>query len=236
MMMAFIVLAQVVDATAPVVAPAPAPASASIADRASLTTTAPLGTSRWGMSIGGGVAVVLPFYAIEVGYGLARRVDLVARYETVVGVLHYPEVGARWAMVDIGRWTLGLRGTVSYSFFGIQTRQLNLTSTLYLTGELGLSGPVSDKTDLVFSARGEFDLVEYDVFDDESSTRKKYAYDATILKAGMKTMLTRDLDGYLMLRLRIPVETLRYEAQNFYVIPFIEVGGTWTWPSVDTQQ
>ncbi len=56
-----------------------------------------------------------------------------------------------------------------------------------------------------------------------------YEYDATILRMGMKTALTADLDAYLLGRFRVPVETVTYEAQNFYVVPFIEVGGTWSW-------
>ena len=195
----------------------------------SLATMAPLGAGRTGMSVGGGVAVILPFYEVELGYGLGDRVDLVAHYETVVGVLHYPHLGVRWAPVDFGRWTLGTRLTVNYSFFGIQTDNVNLTSVLYLGGEVGLSGPITGGTDLVTALGAEFDLYEYDEVDDEGSFGAKYEYDATIVRFGIKTKLTSDLDGFLLARLRVPVETIRYEAQDLYIVPFIEVGGTWSW-------
>ena len=190
---------------------------------------APLGAGRSGMSLGGGVAVILPFYLLEYGYGLHDRVDLVLHYETVVGVLHYPHVAVRYSPLDLGSWKLGTRLGLNYSFFGIQTDQLNLTATLYTSFEVGVSGPVTKSTDLVFAAGGEFDFVEYNVFDDNPKTRKKYEYDATILRMGMKTALTTDLDAFLLGRFRIPVETVTHEAQNFYVVPFIEVGGTWSW-------
>ena len=197
--------------------------------KGSLATMAPVGRGRSAMSLGGGVAVTLPFYLIEYGYGLNDRVDLVFHYETVVGVLHYVHVAVRYSPIDIGKWKLGTRLSLDYSFFGIQTEQLNLTSTLYSGFEGGVSGPVSGKTDLFFALGGEFDFVEYDIFDDHPKTRPKYAYDATIVRIGMKTALASELDVYLSSRLRIPVEVFTYDAQNFSVIPFIELGGTWSW-------
>ena len=210
-------------AGAPGVARAETPAPAG-----SLVTTAPLGQGRVGMLLGGGVAVILPFYELSVGVGLSRRVDLVGRFESVVGLFHYPSIGVRWSPLDLGRWKLGINASTNYSFFGIATDQVNFTSTLYLTIEAGLSGPVTRNTDLVFSIDNEIDLLQHRSIDGETRTWGAFQYDATLLRAGMKTRLTVDLDGFLRARVRIPVETFRTQAMSFYVIPSLEIGGAWS--------
>jgi hypothetical protein len=194
----------------------------------SLVTAAPLGPGRVGMLLGGGVAVLLPFYEFSVGVGLSRRVDLVGRFESVVGLFHYPSVGVRWSPLDLGRWRLGINASTSYSFFGLATDQVNFTSTLYLTLEAALSGPVTRTTDLVFSVDNEVDLLQHRSIDGKTTTLGTFCYDATLLRAGMKTRLTSDLDGFLRARVRIPVETFRYQAMSFYVIPSLEIGGAWS--------
>lgn len=191
-------------------------------------TTAPLGEGQIGMLLGGGVAVILPFYEIQLGVGLGRRVDLVGRFETVVGLFHYPSVGVRWSPLDLGRWKLGLNASVNYSFFGIATDQAHFASTLYLTFEAGISGPVTRSTDLVFSIDNEVDLLRHQSIDGETKVQSTFHYDAMLLRAGMKTRLTRDLDGFLRARVRIPVETFRYQAMNLYFIPSLEIGGAWS--------
>jgi hypothetical protein len=208
--------------------PASAPASAPTSEltKGSLATMAPLGAGRIGMSVGGGVAVLLPFYAIEAGVGLTKRVDLYGRFESVSGILHYPSLGVRFSPTDIGAWTLGLGLALNYSFFGIATDQINLTSTFYMAGEVGISGPITKYTDLVFAVTGELDFFDYEVLDGEGGAKENVHYDATIIRLGARTKLTEDLAGYLRLRVRIPVETLIYEAMSFYVVPSIEVGGT----------
>lgn len=195
--------------------------------KGSLATMAPLGEGRIGMSIGGGVAVLLPFYAIEAGVGLGR-VDIVGRLESVIGVLHYPAIGVRYSPLDIGSWKLGLELTASYSFFGIATDNVNLTSTFYMSALAGISGPVTKATDLVFAVSNEVDFFDYRRLDGEGEVRGNFHYDTAIFILGMKTRLTEDLDGYLRARVRVPVETFRYEATGLYVVPFIEVGGTFS--------
>jgi hypothetical protein len=182
-----------------------------------------------GMSVGGGVAVLLPYFALDLGRGLGRRVDLVLHLESVLGVLHYPHVALRFAALDLGAWTLGTRLALHQSLFAIRTDHLNLTSTTYVSAEVALSGPITPATDLVLAVTGELDLLEHRVAEDEPDTRPRLAYDATILRTGIRTRLSEDLDGYLLARVRVPTETLRYEATGLYVVPFIEVGGTWTW-------
>ncbi|MFT3772130.1 MAG: hypothetical protein QM820_42535 [Minicystis sp.] len=155
--------------------------------------------------------------------------DLVARFESVVGLFHYPYLGVRWAPIDIGRWTLGLDGGVNYSFFGIATNQVSFTSTLYLTGEVALSGPITRHTDLVFAWSNGIDLLYSKRVDGKKTLAGTFHYDAAIFKVGMRTRLAEDLDGFVRAKLRIPVETFRYQAQTFYVMPFLEIGGTWGW-------
>jgi hypothetical protein len=219
-------------APAPSADPAPPrepPAGAEDGPRpGALSTTEPLGAGNVGMSMGGGVAVLLPFYGVELGLGLPGRVDLTARFETVIGVFHYPHIGVRWNAFDLGRVRIGTRLDVHYSFFGIQTDQLNFTSTFYLSGELGASGPVSEASELFGGVAGEFDFFEYRVVDDEGEVIGTYRYDATVLRFGLLTRLTDDLDGYAQLRVRVPIETFVFEAQQLYVVPLLEIGGSWS--------
>lgn len=202
------------------------PAATSTAMRGSLATMAPLGAGRVGMSVGGGVAVLLPFYSIEAGVGLSERVDLMGRFESVAGVLHYPSFGVRVSPVELGGWRLGFGFAVNYAFFGIKTDQVNLTSTFYLSASAGVSRPVTRFTDLTADVTGELDLFDYERLDGEGGAKGNVHYDATIFRLGMKTKLTEDLDGFLRARVRVPIETLVYEAMSFVVIPSIEVGGT----------
>ena len=195
----------------------------------SLASSEPLGRGRMGMSVSGGLAVLLPFYAVEFGYGASPRVDLVARYETIIGVIHYPRVGVRWSPITLGSWHLGLRLDAVYRLFGIQSDNLNLTSTIYVVGEIGLSRPVSPRTEIVLAGGGDLDLVVFEVVDDRNDVRGDLRFSGANLRVGMKTRLTQDLQWYLVGRLHIPTETLQVEAQQFYAIPFIELGGTWSW-------
>src|SRR5262245_53444637 len=211
---------------APSVARAEAPSPND--SKGSLATAAPLGRGRVGILLGGGVAVILPFYELAVGVGVGRRVDLVGRFETVIGVFHYPSIGVRWSPFDLGKWKLGLNTSANYSFFGIATDQLNFTSTFYFTLEAGVSGPVSRSTDLFFSVDNEVDVFEYKSLDGKGSVRGTFHYDATLFRLAVKTRFTEDLDGFARARLRIPVETFRYEAMSFYVIPSLEIGGAFT--------
>jgi hypothetical protein len=159
---------------------------------------------------------------------LSRTVDIVGRFESVVGVLHYPHLGVRWNPLEIGRWKIGTRLLAHYSFFGIQTDHTNLTSTFYVSGDLSASGPITRATDLLFGVQSEIDFFEYDVIDDEGHIEGAFGYDATILRLGIETRLTEDLDGFAVGRLRVPVETLTYEATNLYVVPMLEIGATWS--------
>ena len=95
------------------------------------------------MTLGGGYTAILPFFVFEMGYGLSRRVDVAFRYETVSGLFHYPQLAVRWAFADVGAWTLGARLGVNYSLFAVKSDQTDLTSTVYLSGELIASRPVS---------------------------------------------------------------------------------------------
>lgn len=206
--------------------PAGAAGPAAPDSKGSLATMAPLGAGRVGMSIGGGVAVLLPFYSIEAGVGLGKRVDLLGRFESVAGVFHHPTFGVRVSTVELGAWRLGFGFAVNYSFFGIKTDQVNLTSTFYLSASAGVSRPVTRFTDLTADVTAELDLFDYERLDGEGSVEENVHYDATIFRLGMKTKVTEDLDGFLRARVRVPIETLVYEAMSFVVIPSIEVGGT----------
>lgn len=197
--------------------------------RGSLRTTEALGTGNVGMSLGGGVAVLLPFYGFEVGVGLTEWLDLVGRWESVIGVFHYPALGIRAQLPELENgWRFGFSVAASYSFFGIKTDQVNLTSTFYSTFEVGLSGPVTDETDLVLGAGGEVDFFELEVVDGEDEVQEALGYDATVLRAGLVSAFGSDFHGYAQLRVRVPTETFTFEAQELYVIPMIEIGGTWT--------
>ena len=104
----------------------------------------------------------------------------------------------------------------------------NFTSTFYSSLEIGASGPITDESELVFGVSGELDFFHVEVVDDDSRVVENVHYDATVVRAAFKTLLTDDLDGYAQLKLRIPVETFVFEAQQLYVIPMLEIGGTWT--------
>jgi hypothetical protein len=212
---------------APLVLPAPS-APASLSGAPSLVTAAPLGAGRWGLSLGGGYTVILPLFTFELGYGIARRFDLAFRFETVAGLFHYPQVALRWAFLDAGAWTLGARLGANYSLFAVKSDKTNLTSTVYLSGELVASRPVTRSSDLMFAVRGDFDLWQYRVVDDEKRVSATYRFDGTVIRTGMRTQLTDDLSGFIIGNLRIPVETFQYHAQQFYFVPSIEVGGTFT--------
>ena len=199
-----------------------------LADAGSLLTTEALGAGNVGMAIGGGVAVLLPFFDFEIGVGLPHGFDLVGRFETVVGIFHYPSVGVRWEPVEIGSWRLGSKLLVNYSFFGIKTDQTNFTSTFYFSGEVGISGPVTDSSELLFGVGGELDVFTVDVVDDESVVESSGAWDATVFRVVFYTGLSKDIDGFAQLRARVPTETFTFEAQDFYVIPMLDIGGVWT--------
>jgi hypothetical protein len=197
--------------------------------RPSLMTSEPLGSRRIGMAIGGGVAALLPFYGLEAGYGITDNVDIVGRFETVIGLLHYPTLGARWAFARARGWVFGIGGYAGYSFFGVASSQVNLSSSLSGTIDLTASRPITRSTDLAFGIANEIDFYRQRVVDGVSDGEAKVHWDALIGRAGIRTVLTRDLDGYLRFRLRLPEETFRNQAQAFLVIPAIEIGGTWTW-------
>lgn len=238
----FITLASAAQGQAPaetVVTPAQPAASQPLVDpqrasdppvreHGSLRTTEALGAGNVGMSMGGGIAVLLPYYGFEVGAGLTDWLDIVGRFETIIGVFHYPHLGLRAQAFEIGSWRVGVQLLAHYSFFGIKTAQTNFTSTFYLSTEAGISGPVTDDTELMFGVGGEFDFFEYRIVDNEKEVIGTYRYDATSFRAAVKTTLNADLDGYAQARLRVPTETFVFEAQEFYVIPLLEIGGTWT--------
>lgn len=196
--------------------------------RGSLRTTEALGCGNVGISIGGGVAVLLPFYGFEIGVGLNDWLDLVGRFESVIGVFHYPHIGLRAQFPEFGGWRIGAQLVANYSFFGIKTDQVNFTSTFYLSPDLAISGPVTDETDLVFGAGGEIDFFKVEVVDDDNQVDEAFAWDATIIRAGLVSAFSSDFHGYAQLRMRIPTETFTFEAQELYVIPMLEIGGTWT--------
>jgi hypothetical protein len=206
-------------------APGPAPPRGR---RGSLRTTEALGCGNVGMSMGGGVAVLLPLYGFEAGVGLGDSVDVVARFETVLGVFHYPHLGLRWMPFDFGDWRLGTQLLAHYSFFGIKTDQLNFTSTFYSSVEVGVSGGVTDETDLVLGVGGEIDFFKVEVIDDERQVNEAFAWDATVARIAAVSAFGSDFHGYAQLKLRVPTETFVFEAQELYVIPMLEIGGTWT--------
>ena len=211
------------------IAPAPsAPAPLASGPAPSLVTAAPLGANNYGMTLGGGYAVILPFFVFEAAYGVSRRVDLTFRYETVSGLFHYPQLAVRWAFLDLGAWTFAGRLGANYSLFAVKSDQTNLTSSVYLSGELMASRPVTRATDILAGLRGDFDLWEYRIVDGEKHAKGAWRYDGTVIRVGARTQLTDDLSGYIIGNLRIPVETFQYKAQEFLVLPTLEVGGTFT--------
>ena len=51
----------------------------------------------------------------------------------------------------------------------------------------------------------------------------------TILRVGARTQATEDLSVYLIGNVRVPIETFTYKAEQFYILPTVEVGGTFVW-------
>ena len=217
-----------VDVAEPPAEIAPAPAVPRTSG-ASLVTAAPLGTNDYGMTLGGGYTAILPFFVFEMGYGLSRRVDLTFRYETVSGLFHYPQLAVRWAFADVGAWTLGARLGVNYSLFAVKSDTTDLTSTVYVSGELMASRSVARLTEFLVAVRGDFDLWEYRIIKGEKRAAGTYRYDATVFRIGARTQATDDLSVYVIGNLRIPIETFTYKAEQFYVLPTVEVGGTFVW-------
>lgn len=211
-----------------VVEPLPAPPARRMSG-ASLVTAAPLGANDYGMTIGGGYTAILPFFVFEMGYGLSRRVDVAFRYETVSGLFHYPQLALRWAFADAGAWTFGVRMGMNYSLFAVKSDQTDLTSTVYVSGELIASRPVARLTDFLVAVRADFDLWEYRIIDGEKRANGTYRYDATVFRIGARTQATDDLSVYVIGNLRVPIETFTYKAEQFYVLPTVEVGGTFVW-------
>lgn len=211
-------------------APLPAPTGASVRVPApSLVTAAPLGANNYGMTLGGGYTAILPLFVFELAYGLSRRVDLAFRYETVSGLFHYPQLAVRWAFADLGKWTLAARLGANYSLFAVKSDQTNLTSTVYLTGEIIASRPVTGSTDFLAAVRTDFDLWEFRIVDGEKHATGTYRFDAFIFRLGARTQATDDLSVYFLGSLRVPTESFTYRAEQFYVLPTFEVGGTFVW-------
>jgi hypothetical protein len=208
--------------------PLPAPVPPRVSG-ASLVTAVPLGANDYGMSLGGGYTAILPFFVFEMGYGLSRRVDIAFRYETVSGLFHYPQLAVRWAFADLGAWTLGARLGLNYSLFAVKSDTTDLTSTIYVSGEVMASRPVTRLTDFLVAVRADFDLWEYRIVEGEKHASGTYRYDATVFRGGARTQATDDLSVYVIGNLRIPVETFTYKAEQFYVLPTVEVGGTFVW-------
>jgi hypothetical protein len=154
-------------------------------------------------------------------------VDIHVRYETVAGLLHFPSVGARWVPFQFGDWHLGFKLGAAYSFFGLKTEDLNLTSTVYLPFEVGMSGAVTKDSDLVIAVGGEVDVAKFVVIEDESDGSSEVRYDASIIRFGFISALTPDLDAFVQGRLRIPIETITDGEHVFFVVPFVEGGATW---------
>jgi hypothetical protein len=168
-------------------------------------------------------------FGFQIGYGVSRRVDVAFRYETVSGVFHYPQLAVRWAFADVGPWTLATRLGANYSLFAVKSDQLNLTSTFYLTGDLLASRPVTASTDFVASVRADFDLWEFRISDGSRHAVGTYRFDAMTFRLGARTQATDDLSVYLIGALRVPTESFTYRAEQFYVLPTVEVGGTFVW-------
>lgn len=215
-------------AAAPLPAPETTPSPARLS-APSLVTAASLGKNNYGMTVGGGYTAILPLFVLELGYGLSRRVDIAFRYETVSGLFHYPQLAVRWAFVDLGAWTLAGRLGANYSLFAVKSDQTNLTSTVYLSAEIIASRAVTRATDFIAAVRTDFDLWEYRIVDGEKHAKGTYRFDAMVFRLGMRTQATEDLSVYFIGNLRVPTESFTYRAEQFYVLPTVEVGGTFVW-------
>jgi len=111
----------------------------------------------------------------------------------------------------------------------VKSDQLNLTSTLYLTGDVIASRPVTTSTDFLASVRADFDLWEFHVVDGSKHAVGTYRFDAMTFRLGARTQATDDLSVYVIGALRVPTESFTYRAEQFYVLPTVEVGGTFVW-------
>lgn len=191
--------------------------------RGSLFAHTPLAAGEGALSVGGGLAVVLPMVLVEGGVGLGAGVDLVGRYASVLGLLHIPEVGVRWAPARLGDVQVGVRLTAAGTLFGLKADHVNLSSTLYLAPDVGLTWTATPHTRVVVGLGAELDLVDLRVVDDEDETEAVVRYDATIGHLGLQTTFTEDLDVFANLRVRVPTETTA-----FYALPMLEAGATWT--------
>ena len=190
---------------------------------------APLGRRRKALQLGGGIAMIVPFYDLVFAYGLGRRLDLFARYETIVGLHHRPGVGLRWALADIGRWTLGVRTSIDCTLFGLVSDRTDLTASIRAVGGLVASGPIRGATQLVLGVDGDVQLVEWTRLRGDTEAQTGYEYAATTPRIAVQTPLTPHLVGYLAGRVRVPTDTLVLRARTFYVFPFVEIGGTFGW-------
>lgn len=56
-----------------------------------------------------------------------------------------------------------------------------------------------------------------------------YRFDAVTFRVGARTQATEDLSVYFMGNLRVPTESFTYRAEQFYVLPTAEAGGTFVW-------
>lgn len=211
-------------------APTSAPATtttASTAPHGSLMTTEALGPGNVSMAMAGGVAVLFPLYRVELGVGVNPWLDVVGRFETVIGVLQFPGVGVRVMPLHIGTWRAGARLDANYFLFGIQSDRLNLTSSFYFTPELGISGPITKASEMSFGLGGEVDVFHLDVIDDETEVVGDVAWDATMLRMVFSTVLTEEIDGFAQLRVRVPTETFSLDGQDLLVMPLLDIGASW---------
>ena len=97
------------------------------------------------------------------------------------------------------------------------------------TVRMSRSRPVTRTTELLGGVRTDFDLWEYRIIDGSKKAEGTWRFDAMIFKVGAKTQLTDDLALFVIGALRVPTETYTYRAEQFFVLPTIEIGGTWTW-------
>ncbi len=209
--------------------PALAQEASEASAKGSLVAMVPLEAGEVGMAISGGWALALPFVSMEAGYGLGRDFDLAVRYEAVMGLLHFPQITARWIPLRLGAWSIGARLGTAYSFFGLQTQNLNLTSTFYNTLEVAASVQISKDSALVMGVGGEFDWFRFLVVEDEEELRFDPRYDAATARFGLQSRFTSDLNVFILGRVRLPVESVQYQQEQFVVVPFLEAGGAWSW-------
>lgn len=208
--------------------PTPGPDQPPPVEGGSLMTTEALGAGNLAMAMGGGVAVLFPLYRIEGGVGVNEWLDVVGRFETVIGILHFPGVGVRAMPFRFGKWRAGARLDTNYYFFGLKSDRLNLTSTFYVTPEIGISGPISAASELSIGLGGEIDVFHVEVIDDRSEVVGDVGWDATMLRSVFVTELTDEVDGFAQLRLRAPTDTFEFEGEDLVIMPLLDIGATWT--------